>query len=106
MIRGVVEHYGGETPRDSGKMVCPFHDDHNPSALINYETDWFTCFACDVTGSPTKLLMDREGLKYDEAKRLAAEYAGEEYGKVRSQPVRGFALPGKQGANRGNHRAF
>lgn len=30
------------------KVLCPFHDDNNPSASINTEKDLFHCFTCDV----------------------------------------------------------
>ena len=106
MIRAVLEHFGAEIPKYGQKLRCPFHDDHTASALYSDDTQWFTCLACGVMGNPVKLLMDREGLQYDEAKRLASQIAGEEYREVPREFVRGMALPRRQGNNRKDGRAF
>lgn len=31
-------------------VICPFHDDHNPSLNINLITGGFRCFACGAHG--------------------------------------------------------
>jgi len=28
------------------KLLCFFHDDHNPSAVYNFKTNYFKCYAC------------------------------------------------------------
>lgn len=30
--------------------LCPFHDDHNPSLSVNFQTGGFNCFACGAKG--------------------------------------------------------
>ena len=46
-IRQVVEHYGFKVNR-ANKFVCPFHNDHKPSASI--KNDYFHCFVCGAGG--------------------------------------------------------
>ena len=46
-IRQVVEHYGFKVNR-ANKFVCPFHNDHKPSASI--KNDYFNCFVCGAGG--------------------------------------------------------
>lgn len=35
---------------DEYMMLCPFHDDHNPSLSFNGTNGLFNCFACDAKG--------------------------------------------------------
>ena len=46
-IRQVVEHYGFKVNR-ARQFVCPFHNDHKPSASI--KNDYFHCFVCGAGG--------------------------------------------------------
>ena len=46
-IRQVVEHYGFRVNR-AHQFVCPFHNDHKPSASI--KDDYFNCFVCGAGG--------------------------------------------------------
>ena len=46
-IRQVVEHYGFKVNR-AKQFVCPFHNDHKPSASI--KNDYFNCFVCGAGG--------------------------------------------------------
>lgn len=32
--------------KDVVRTLCPFHDDHNPSANYNFKTQYFYCYAC------------------------------------------------------------
>lgn len=43
------------------KLVCPFHDDHNPSLHIDDNRAIFRCFACGAAGSIIDLQMRRSG---------------------------------------------
>lgn len=36
-------------------VVCPFHDDHKPSASFNVERGLFICFTCGERGSAAKI---------------------------------------------------
>ena len=46
-IRQVVEHYGYKVNR-ANQFICPFHNDHKPSASI--KNDYFNCFVCGAGG--------------------------------------------------------
>ena len=46
-IRKVVEYYGYKVNR-AGQFICPFHNDHKPSASI--KNDYFNCFVCGAGG--------------------------------------------------------
>ena len=46
-IRQVVEYYGYKVNR-AGQFICPFHNDHKPSASI--KNDYFNCFVCGAGG--------------------------------------------------------
>jgi hypothetical protein len=48
-----------------GNIHCPFHEDRNPSASI--KNNRLHCFACGKTWNPIDFLMEREGLKFQEA---------------------------------------
>lgn len=40
----------------SQKIVCPFHDDENPSLLVNLEEDNWYCFGCGLSGDAFKFV--------------------------------------------------
>ena len=43
-----VTNITGHGPQKTG--LCPFHDDHNPSLSINFDTGVWNCFACNKSG--------------------------------------------------------
>jgi DNA primase len=74
-IDEVLRHYGGKPPRRSNgwrKMKCCFHDDSHASASLNFDTEYFICFACDMKGDGINLIKEKEGFKnYNEAYEYA-----------------------------------
>lgn len=40
----------GEVTQSIFKIVCPFHEDNNPSMVINLEENSFFCFGCEAKG--------------------------------------------------------
>lgn len=48
----VLFYYGliPDTSSVEYKIVCPFHNDLNPSMVVNFETGIFFCFGCGLTG--------------------------------------------------------
>ncbi len=38
------------------KIVCPFHDDVNPSMIVNFEDGSWFCFGCGLTGDAVKFV--------------------------------------------------
>ena len=55
-------------------VVCPFHDDKNPSMVLNDEKGTFYCFGCHTSGNIFEFLMQYEHLTFYQAlERLAGE---------------------------------
>lgn len=68
----VLHHYGYEKKKGFGTrqwLRCPFHDDTHASAVVNWVSGFFTCFACDMRGNAVDLVMQKEGLSLDDAVR-------------------------------------
>ena len=58
-IRQVIEHYGYKVNR-ANQFICPFHNDHKPSASI--KNDYFNCFVCGAGGDLISLTAKLHGL--------------------------------------------
>ena len=71
----VLEEYGDLKPsKDSWLMLCPFHDERNPSFSTNFGSGIYIyhCFGCLKSGTSITFLKEKENLKYVEAiERLA-----------------------------------
>ena len=51
-------------------VLCPFHDDHNPSLRVNAETGAFRCMACGARGGDVlDFHRARHGLSFWQAAR-------------------------------------
>lgn len=55
----------------SQKIVCPFHDDVNPSMVVNLEDGSWFCFGCNLTGDAIKFVKLMEA-KYNGLNDLQA----------------------------------
>lgn len=53
------------------KIVCPFHEDVNPSMIVNFEDGSWFCFGCGLTGDAKKFVRLMEG-KYHKLNDLQA----------------------------------
>ena len=40
----------------SQKIICPFHEDVNPSMIVNFEDGSFFCFGCNLAGDARKFV--------------------------------------------------
>jgi DNA primase len=58
------------------KTLCPFHDDHNPSLVLNPERQSFKCWSCGAGGDVFDFVMRRENVEFKEALRMLADRAG------------------------------
>lgn len=56
---------------DEVKIVCPFHDDVNPSLLCDLKEGSFFCFGCGVSGDALKFTILME-MKYPKVSELQA----------------------------------
>ena len=71
-IQQVIEHYGFRVNR-ARQFVCPFHNDHKPSASI--KNDYFHCFVCGSGGDLITFTAKYLGLSNLEAcKELVREF--------------------------------
>lgn len=61
---------GGEV-----KVLCPFHDDHVPTASINVEESLFHCFSCKVGYNEIQFASKVNGISMKDAMKLM-EYDG------------------------------
>ena len=50
---------GPKVGADEYRFLCPFHDDHEPSANVNVRTGLWKCQVCGAGGSPIDFLMLR-----------------------------------------------
>jgi len=62
------------TRTHSGVMIlCPFHDDENPSMGVDTKRGIFHCFSCGESGNIYKLLAQFDGISVDEARERYQE---------------------------------
>lgn len=65
--------YTGSGPKK--KACCPFHDDRDPSMVINTTSGHFRCFGCGARGSVIDWVMERDGLNlYDAVDQITEEW--------------------------------
>ncbi|HEV3167395.1 MAG TPA: DNA primase [Isosphaeraceae bacterium] len=58
------------------KALCPFHDDHNPSLVLDSERQSYKCWACGAGGDIFDFVKEKERVDFPEAVRMLAERAG------------------------------
>jgi hypothetical protein len=63
-------------PLINGKIICPFHDDHDPSLVI-YD-DHYHCYvsSCGAHGNAIDWLMSQEGMTRAQARKYLATWDG------------------------------
>jgi DNA primase len=68
-------------PADRGGWTackCPFHGERNASASVNYKENAFNCHGCGYKGDAIKIIQDKEGVSFRDAKRKFEELGGGE----------------------------
>lgn len=78
-IVDVVGEYGTLHPAGrpgNYKMLCPFHDDHNPSMIVNEEKGLAWCFTCNSGGDIFSFVQKQENCNFPEAVRILSKKAG------------------------------
>lgn len=98
-IKDVLEHYGAKIPDRNGwsSIRCPFHDDTHKSATVNIRENVFCCFACQIKGDTYRIIMEREGLGFNEAIKFAERISGQSIQVLRSRNTRSRGLPRRTG---------
>lgn len=70
-IVDVLNYYGLKI--NHNKCLCPFHNDKNPSMVVNPKKNIATCFSCQVAGNPISFvqkyekLVNNNDISYNEA---------------------------------------
>jgi DNA primase len=58
------------------KGLCPFHDDHRPSLVVDPRWQNYKCWACDKYGDVIQFVQEFERVDFKEALELLARRAG------------------------------
>jgi hypothetical protein len=69
-LAAVVTNLLGPAVKREGRRLlwrCPFHDDHNPSFVVDPARKSWRCFPCGIGGDAAALVMRHEGLMFPEA---------------------------------------
>lgn len=87
----VLERYGlAANGRGSQKtLLCPFHEETEPSCKVNLEKRAFHCFGCGAKGNVLDFVARMENAELPEAARTLAEICGiplAEVSKAQAEP--------------------
>ena len=77
------------------KALCPFHDDHSPSMIVNPSQNFAWCFACQNGGDIFAFVQKMEGVDFPESVQIIGEMAG-----VDTQKFLGNITPEKAEENK------
>jgi DNA primase len=77
-IVSLAGEYGLQLHRSGSKFkaLCPFHDDHNPSLILDPDRQSYKCWACGAGGDVLSFVQAYERVEFPEALRMLAERAG------------------------------
>lgn len=68
------------------KGLCPFHDDHTPSMVVDPKWQNFRCWACGKAGDVFTFIQEKERVDFREARELLARRAGISLEKIADSP--------------------
>ena len=68
----VLDHYRINHPPQAiqANVLCPFHDDTEPSLSVNFEHKLFNCFSCGEAGDILSFVAKMENASIPEAARI------------------------------------
>jgi DNA primase len=49
------------------KLLCPFHDDNNPSCVVYKDSEYYQCYACGEKGDVFNYLWHARKMSYKQA---------------------------------------
>jgi DNA primase len=76
-IVDIVSRYRTVVPAGKNfKSLCPFHDDHSPSLIINPLQNFAWCFACQNGGNVFSFIQKIEGLSFKESVKFIGSIGG------------------------------
>ena len=96
-IESVIESSGWKTKQTGGKLYacCPFHNDTDPSMLVDIESQTFKCFsqACGERGDVVDLLARINGVESKSMfKEFAERYEQKETTQTKKQKAQDYKL--------------
>jgi DNA primase len=68
------------------KGLCPFHDDHRPSMVVDPTWQNFRCWSCNKFGDVFTFIQERERVDFREARELLARRVGISLEKIVDSP--------------------
>ncbi len=63
------------------KALCPFHDDHDPSLILNPDRQSYKCWSCGAGGDIFDFVKNFERVEFPEALKMLADRAGVSLGE-------------------------
>ncbi len=77
-IVAVIEGYLELRPAGGARFkgLCPFHDDHNPSLIVDQQWQNYKCWSCNKYGDVITFVQEHERVSFAEALDLLARRAG------------------------------
>lgn len=77
-IVAVIEGYLELRPAGGARFkgLCPFHDDHNPSLIVDQQWQNYKCWSCNKYGDVITFVQEHERVSFAEALELLARRAG------------------------------
>ena len=71
----LLEKYGIEVEKN-GKCLCPFHEDHDPSMLINKNKNRLECYVCGKKWDTISFVQDKENVPFRKSIEILAKLQG------------------------------
>lgn len=106
-MRALLDHYGVryKDGRVEQKILCPVHEETEPSCSVNLDEGLFRCHACQAAGDGYSLIMERENIDFKAAVERAKEVLGPDGLKVReSTGSASKGIFGESRTERGGYR--
>src|SRR3989338_5950104 len=86
-----------ENGKSEVKVLCPFHDDHNPSLSLNLTSGLYRCFACDNNGDVFTFYQNLKNVDFKTALKEIAEMQGIADTTVKQKTVAKFEYNDSEG---------
>lgn len=68
-LSSIIGRFTDLTPSgpDTYRCLCPFHDDRNPSMLVNEGPGYYYCFSCGATGNAVNFVAFKKNISFSES---------------------------------------
>lgn len=75
-VSEALNHFGVKATAGRGKALCPCHSEKTASLSYDDDRGLWNCFGCGKGGDVLSLIMEKEGLDFREALRVASGWTG------------------------------